>query len=230
MKNFTTTVRSVTVAALIGAAAVGLTSGIANAAHTTAGLYGDPAAATSYWVEQTLDDCSLMATADVVGQLTGHEPTEQEIVALAGATPSAHHDGPIYLPPPDLDDVDSGHGTDSRDLPILLAHYGIHATYTDDDVAGEIGVPTGMGALEDAVGGGHEVIAGVNAEMIWGTDGDRTQADHDLVVTGVDTEAGIVHLNDSGTEDGADEQVPIDLFEAAWQTSGHDMVITVETA
>ncbi len=229
-KSFTISIRSVTAAVLIGAAAVGLAGGIAHADDTSGGLYGDPDGATPYWVQQTLDDCSLMATADVVGQLTGHEPSEEEIVALAGATPSTHHDGPIYLPPPDPNDPDSGNGTDSEDLPILLAHYGLHAVYTDDDEAAEIGVPTGMPALEAALGAGHKVVAGVNAETIWNEEGDHTHADHDLVVTAIDTEAGIVHLNDSGTDEGADEQVPIDLFEAAWKTSGHDMVITLETA
>jgi hypothetical protein len=228
MKSFTISIRSITAAALIGAAAIGLAGGIANAADTP-GLHGDPETASSYWVQQSLDDCSLMATADVVGQLTGNQPSEQEIVDLAGATPSAHHDGPVYVPAP-ADNPDAGNGTDSRDLPILLSHYGIHAVYTDDDVAAEIGVPTGMTALENAVGEGHKVIAGVNAETIWDEEGDRTNADHDLVVTGIDTEAGIVHLNDSGTEDGADEQVSIAVFEAAWKTSGHDMVITLEAA
>jgi hypothetical protein len=229
MKRFTISIRSITAAALIGAAAVGLAGGIANAAETQGVLYGDPDTASSYWVQQSLDDCSLMATADVVGQLTGDQPSEQAIVGLAGATPSAHHDGPVYLPAP-ADNPDAGNGTDSRDLPILLSHYGIHAVYTDDDVAAQVGVPTGMTALEDAIADGHKVIAGVNAETIWDEEGDRTNADHDLVVTGIDTEAGIVHLNDSGTEDGADEQVPVDVFEAAWKTSGHDMVITLEVA
>ena len=227
MKSFTISIRSVSAAVLIGAAAVGLAGGIASA--DTPDLHGNPDDATSFFVEQHFDDCSLMATADVVGQLTGNQPTEDEIIALAGATPSAHHDGPIYLPAP-ADNPDGGDGTDSQDLPILLAHYGIRAVYTDDDVAAEIGVPTGMPALITALDQGSKVIAGVNAETIWNEEGDRTNADHDLVVTGVDTEAGIVHLNDSGTEDGADEQVPLDVFEAAWKTSGHDMVITLDVA
>ncbi|MDG4667578.1 hypothetical protein [Mycobacterium sp. 236(2023)] len=226
MKNSRLTVRSVTAAALIGAALAGFGGGVANAADNAPGLYGNPDQATKYWVRQTLDDCSLMATADVVGQLTGDQPSEDEIVALAGATPSAHHDGVIYLPPANPDDPDSGNGTDSHDLPILLAHYGIGAVYTDDDVADATGVPTGMDALEHVLGAGKKVIAGVNAETIWDEHGDRTIGDHDLVVTGVDTDARIVHLNDSGTDDGADEQVPIDVFETAWQASGHDMVIT----
>jgi hypothetical protein len=73
---------------------------------------------------------------------------------------------------------------------------------------------------------GGAVIVNLNAETIWDLDGDRTQADHALVVTGVDTDNGVVHLNDSGTDDGADEQVSIDTFTAAWQTSGNEMVVT----
>jgi len=221
MRNITVTARKVAAAALLGAAAIGLSGGIAHAE-----LYGEPDSAAQYWVHQSLDDCSLMATADVIGQLTDHQPDEAEIVGLASSTPSRHHDGVIYTPPSDPDDPDSGNGTNSRDIPILLAHYGIQSVYTDDDVAAGIGVPTGMAALEREIGAGHKVIAGVNAETIWNEDGDRTIGDHDLVVTAVDTDAGIVHLNDSGTDDGADEQVPLDIFEAAWQTSGHDMVIT----
>ncbi len=225
MTKFAHLLRSVVIAVLIGAAALGLSSGIAAAT-----VYGTPDTAGQYWVQQNLDDCSLMATADVVGQLTGRQPSEQEIVHLAGVTPSAHHDGPVYLPPSDPDDLDSGRGTDSRDLPILLAHYGIHSVYTDDDVADEVGVPTGLAAMADALAAGHKVIAGVNAETIWDIEGDRSIGNHDLVVTAIDTDAGVVHLNDSGTEDGADELVSIATFERAWQTSDHDMVVALRAA
>lgn len=225
MRKFYEMARAAVIAALIAAAALGLAGGIAAAT-----VYGDPVDAAGYWVQQNLDDCSLMATADVVGQLTGYQPSELEIVHLAGSTPSAHHDGPVYLPPSDPDDLDSGRGTDSRDLPLLLAHYGIRSIYTDDDVAEQVGVPTGLPALAAALAAGHKVIAGVNAETIWDVDGDRSVGNHDLVVTAIDTDAGVVHLNDSGTEDGADEQVSIATFERAWQTSDHDMVVALQAA
>jgi hypothetical protein len=47
-----------------------------------------------------------------------------------------------------------------------------------------------------------------------------------VVVTGVDTAAGVVHLNDSGSEDGRNEQVPIDLFTRSWDTSDDQMTVT----
>ena len=47
-----------------------------------------------------------------------------------------------------------------------------------------------------------------------------------MVVTGVDTAAGIVHLNDSGSEQGRDEQVPIDVFIRSWDGGDDQMTVT----
>jgi hypothetical protein len=166
-----------------------------------------------------------MSVADVVGQITGTTPTEEEIVGLAAGTASPTHPGSIYFPPENTDDPNSGQGTAADDLPVLLAHYGIHATLTDDDTAKAAGAPTGLAALEQDLATGHRVIAFVNSETIWDTDGDRSGPDHALVVTGVDTGKGVVHLNDSGTDDGRDEQVPLATFADAW----HDHVMVVTT-
>jgi hypothetical protein len=45
------------------------------------------------------------------------------------------------------------------------------------------------------------------------------QENHFVVVIGIDTKAGVVHLNDSGSKVGRDEHVSIATFEAAWNTS-----------
>ena len=81
-------------------------------------MYGDPSAAAPYWRQQNSSDCGEMAVADVVGQITGHEPTEQQITALAKSTPSTAAAGSIWNLPAN---------TDIRDLPVLLAHYRIKA-------------------------------------------------------------------------------------------------------
>ena len=47
-----------------------------------------------------------------------------------------------------------------------------------------------------------------------------------MVVTGVDTKAGVVHLNDSGSNTGRDEQVPLATFEKSWATSHNFAVAT----
>ncbi|OBI23142.1 hypothetical protein A5712_11690 [Mycobacterium sp. E2327] len=218
------------------AAAIGLGPAVVSA-HATpdpprgAGtLYGNPAAAAPFWRYQGYDDdCVEMAVADVVGELTGKPPSEQAIVKLAQATPSTVHAGPIYTKPKKRK---PGDGTSFDDEPALLAHYGIRATSTEEESAAKTGVPTGMSALEQDLAKGRKVIVGVNSEVIWRepvedkTPDGQPEANHAVVVTGVDTAAGIVHLNDSGSEEGRDEQVPIDVFARSWASSNDQMTVT----
>ncbi|WP_372517568.1 hypothetical protein [Mycobacterium florentinum] len=223
------------VAILTGAATLGLAVGTAQAtpgnAPSGAGIrYGDPTAAAPFWrYQQYDDDCVEMAVADVVGELTGAQPSEHEIVALARSTPSSVHPGPVYKKPTRHR---SGDGTSFDDEPTLLAHYGIRAVSTDRESAATTHVPTGMAALEQDLAKGRKVIAGVNAEVIWGDpveDKDshgNPLANHAVVVTGIDTAAGVVHLNDSGSEQGRDEQVPIDVFVRSWDGSDDQMTVT----
>jgi hypothetical protein len=76
------------------------------------------------------------------------------------------------------------------------------------------------------------VIVAVNSELIWRepvedkTPDGKPESNHAVVVTGVDTTAGIVHLNDSGSEDGRDERVPIDIFTRSWASSDDEMTVT----
>jgi hypothetical protein len=231
--------------ALAGAGAVlalGLAAGLALSLHTgTAAaaatrMYGDPAAAAPYWRMQSLDDCGLMAAADVIGQLTKREVSEREIVTMAQQLPSRTHRGPMYTLPKDAGDpTGAGYGTDPADLPTLLAQYRITGTFAsaDDD---DSGAETGMAALERYLAGGHKVIAGVNAELLWGIpvqtrdqSGNPT-ADHAVVVAGVDTATGKVHLNDSGNPNGRDETVALDVFAKSWATSGDQMIVTEQTS
>lgn len=235
MIRIATVARAVAIGVLTGAAALGSTVVVAQAApgNPPSGvgtLYGDPVAAAPFWrYQQYDDDCVEMAVADVVGELTGTQPSEHEIVVLAQSTPSSVHPGPIYNKPKKRK---SGDGTSFDDEPALLAHYGIRAVSTDKSSAASTHVPTGMVALEQVLTKGRKVIAGVNAEVIWGDpveDKDshgEPLANHAVVVTGVDTGAGIVHLNDSGSERGADEQVPIDVFTRSWDGSDEQMTVT----
>jgi hypothetical protein len=62
-------------------------------------MYGDPAAAAPYWRLQSSSDCAEMAVADVVGQVTHHELTEQQILDVAANTPARYiRDGSISPP------------------------------------------------------------------------------------------------------------------------------------
>lgn len=171
------------------------------------GMYGEPAVAAAFWREQHASDCGEMAVADVVGQTTGREPTEQQITALAENIPSTAKPGPIWEP--------TGF-TDIRDLPILLQHYGIRAD----------NVQTDIDSLKRKLGTGHKVIAILNAETIWKRPGKRDAGNHFVVVTGIDTRSGVVHLNDSAINTGRDEKVPIATFEEAWAPNYHSAIVT----
>ncbi|OBG27541.1 hypothetical protein [Mycobacterium sp. 852002-51057_SCH5723018] len=233
--------RTARIAGLAGAAALGmalgLAAGSAHAAPSTPDsprgqgtLYGEPAAAAPFWRYQGYDDdCVEMAVSDVVGERTGRQPSEQAVIKVAQSIPSTVHSGPIYTKP---NKRKPGSGTSFDDEPALLAHYGVHAVSTDRQRAAKTGVPTGTVALEQDLAKGHKVIVGVNSELIWGepvedkTSDGEPQADHAVVVTGIDTALGVVHLNDSGIEDGRDEQVPIDIFSRSWASSDEQMTVT----
>jgi hypothetical protein len=182
------------------------------------GIYGDPAKAAQYWGRQSYgNNCALMSVAGVVGQITGHMPDEEEIIELAKNTPSVTGDGKtVYAD-------ESGDGVITRDLPPLLVHYGIHATISNEDNG-----QAGLTALEHVLGAHHAVMIGVHAQTIW--DGAPPGKDnHELVVTGIDTVNNVAHLNDSGTDDGRDLQVPIDRFLSAWSADEYEMTVTTET-
>jgi hypothetical protein len=185
-------------------------------------VYGNPAAAAKYWRQQSLEDnCGLMAVADVVGEITGNQPTEEQMIMLAENTPSGTNPGPIYAPRNDPSHAGGNGGVEMADLVVLLDHFGIKSTmnWTARPET------TGMPALQQYLSNDRKIIAWVNSAVIWNTSDQRTKADHYLVVTGIDTNNQIVDLNDPGT-DHADEQVPAASFVTAWQTGEESIVVT----
>jgi hypothetical protein len=207
---FTGMTRTVGVATLLTAAAVGLAPG----AHADGQMYGDPEAAAPYWRYQHQQDCGLMAVADVIGQLNGREPSQIGMELRGIFTKSESHRGDVY----------HFDGTSPQDMVLLLQKHGIESDLTTGN---------SMGTLERDLAGGHKVIAALNAETIWNYpagNGDRTTPDHAVVVTGVDTGTNIVHVNDSGTPDGRNEQIPMATFSQAWTTSDDLLIVTQETS
>jgi hypothetical protein len=214
------TARAAAAATFVGLAALSGTSVVltAPAVAEPTGLYGDPAKAAQYWAQQSFgNNCVLMSVASVVGQITGQMPTEQQIIDVAKNTPSvAEHGKPVY------GDTE-GDGADTRDISVLLAHYGIHAT-TSDEAQGD----AALTALEAALGSRHAVLVPVSSGTIW--NGDKPKdGDHEVVVIGVDASNGKAHLNDSGAEDGRDEQVSIATFMKAWGGGDFEMTVSDET-
>ena len=205
--------RSATHAAGVATLFVAAAIGLAGVAHADGQMYGDPEAAAPYWRYQHQQDCGLMAVADVVGQLTGREPSQIGMELRGIFTKSESHRGDVY----------HFDGTSPQDMVLLLQKHGIQSDLTTGN---------SMGTLEQDLAGGHKVIAALNAETIWNYppgNGDRTRPDHAVVVTGVDTGTNIVHLNDSGTPNGRNEQIPMATFSQAWATSDDLLIVTQET-
>jgi Peptidase_C39 like family len=204
MTTFTAKIAAATrragLAAVLAAGAAATVVGFAGAAHAApaAGMYGNPAAAARHWQRQHESDCAEMSVADVVGEITGHEPTEQQIDAVAENTPSTVHPGAIHTPPG---------GTSLPDIPVLLAHYGIHST--DSHL-------NNLGALEQDLAEGRKVIVFVNNGALDNPAGKWVGAGHLVVVTGIDTRHRVVHLNNSIHVEGGNQQVSIATFEKAW--------------
>jgi predicted double-glycine peptidase len=197
-------------------------SGNSSPPPSPAGAYGNPAASAKYWIQQSLEDnCGLVSVAEVVGEITGQEPTEQQMISLGENTPSGTNPGPIYAPPNDPSHANGNGGIEMGDEVVLLQHFGIKSAMTDKTNPDQTGLP----ALQQYLTDNRKIIAWVNSAVIWNTSDQRTKADHFLVVTGIDTNNQIVHLNDPGA-DHADEQVPVANFTAAWETGGDSIVVT----
>ena len=210
-----TNVLSTRVAAALSAAAAAAVVGFAGTAHAApsytnsqAGMHGDPAAAAPFWHFQIAQyACGELAVADVIGQITGHEPSEEEVTTAAEHTPSDRHPGPIYTP---------CSRTSNDDLVVLLGHYGIQSGAFHSN----------LDLIEQDLDHGRRVIVGVNDKTLWNESGNRGPENHFVVVTGIDTNANVVHVNDSGTMTGRDEQVSIATFQQAWAASDNFAVVT----
>ena len=156
--NVATTARLGVLAVLVGAAVAAAVIGSDGPAHaapkapapnTNSGMHGDPAAAAAYWGYQQQDfDCAEMAVADVIGQISGHSPSEDEITGTAANIPSASHPGPIY----------TGGRTSNKDLVPLLAHYGVPADAVH---------PSTTDTLVRRLDQGRKMIVGVNDKILW---------------------------------------------------------------
>jgi hypothetical protein len=219
-------------ATVAGALALGLAAPAEAAAGT---MYGDPAAAARWWHRQKFDDCVIMASADLIGQITGREPSEDAIIKRAQSTPSTWHPGSIYIKPTNLSDPNSGQGTTFGDVPTLLKLYNVDAVASAEGHGAETGVPEGIEGLEQMLGSGHALLVSVNGELIWGTpvthkdkDGNPI-GDHAVVVTGIDTANNVVYINDSGDDEGRNEKIPMALFMRAWEASHEIVVVTTGT-
>ena len=192
------------------------------------GMYGDPVKNAQYWQAQSYENCVLMATTMVIGQLTGSMPTEEEINKLAMETQSVVDvDRKMYL-----GGEDRVHVQDA--VALLDRNYGITATITRYDK--EEGAKA-LDAMTMALASQKAVMVGLHAPTIWNAVENKPlpegvlTADHQVVILGVDRTKGIVYINDSGfSEEGKNMKVPLDVFMKAWQADDYETVVAERKA
>ena len=205
--------------------------------HELGAMIGHPDIAAHFEQPQSAPlDCEEAAVADVINEVTGTHLTDEQIAHEALHTHSAvPFDPQTHQPHPYV--YEPTKGTFLADAPKLLAAHGVHAVYTNDDLAhAGHGPATGIDALRHQLQAGHHVLTSVDAEKIWNSIGllpghiDPGHSDHVVEVTGIDDK--YVYLNDTGNEDpahphaGAGERVDIEVFRDAWALSHHEMVTT----
>ena len=202
------------------------------------GKYGNLANKV-WWVQQSYYNCTLMAAAMAVGQVTGTLPTESQMVALAKATDSVVYPGKkMYL----HENIEDGVNINDADV-LMQKNFGVTAVttrYGTYDASGRtITAATasdGQRALSDleaALASGKATMATVNSTVIWTAASDYSPSgtpnyvdlDHELVVIRVDLSNGQVYLNDSGTANGSGMKVPLGAFMNAWQSNDYELTI-----
>src|SRR5262249_1944389 len=122
--------------------------------------------------------------------------------------------GPIYA-------NDGSGGIEMADEVVLLQHFGIKSVMYWTTQPENTGLP----ALKRYLGDDRKIIAWVTSAVIWNISDQRTKADHFLVVTGIDADKELVHLNDPGP-DHADEKGSISTFMTAWKPGQESIVVT----
>ncbi|MGI9124947.1 MAG: hypothetical protein ACR2JM_09400, partial [Mycobacterium sp.] len=175
---------------------------------------------SKWWLRQTYENCTLMAGAMAVRQLTqSMKPTEKYMVDLAKSTNSVYSPGnKMYL------DENTPEGVANDDLVALMTtKLGVSVVTTKFGPTRQDGLKA-LTALEAALAQGKAAMVGVNADVIWtaaDTEASKTpsytSSNHVLVVIKVDAKAGMVYLNDSGPAEGQGMKVPLGALLSAWQ-------------
>ncbi|APE16803.1 hypothetical protein [Mycolicibacterium pallens] len=188
-------------------------------------IYGNLANA-QYWATQSAENCVLMATASVIGQLKGTMPTEQQIADQATSTQSVvDPTRKMYL----------GLTTDDRvaigDAEELLRLNGIDAT-TKTDYKKTQGL-IALHALERDLKAGKAIMVGVKADAIWNylhatppPGAVAEAADHEISVIAINATTRTVYINDSGMDKGG-VAVPLAVFMRAWQADSYETTSAV---
>lgn len=170
---------------------------------------GTPAKDMEVWQCQgNTNRCALFSQLFTIEQLTGQQIDIEEFTNKAVENGWFSEEG----------------GTTALNMDKMLTHYKVNHDMVFD---------ANMEQLESELNNGSKLIVSVDSGQIWyGDDNDifspATRADHALQVIGIDhsdPNNPMVILNDSGSPSGCGEMVPLDVFENAWATGDHQMIV-----
>lgn len=176
-------------------------------------MVGDPMQDAMHYHAQTYSDtCAIVSQQGILKQFN-IELTETDLRDYATAQG-------WYEP---------GGGTPLSDVGNLLEAAGIKTHRVID---------ASLSDIETELQSGHKVIVGLDANEVWTPErglnpfnwwrAELPDAGHAIWVTGVDREAGLVYMNDSGHYHGQARVVKIEDFRNAWQDFGNYYCATNE--
>lgn len=168
------------------------------------GVHGEPRADVEYHqVQPGPVDCLPTSVSMALSEITGTTVPADELVAMA---------------------TEEGFMTDSGmaagDAVTLFENYGVEAEATSGTVDD----------LRAALDAGEPVIVGIDSADVYSGGGGPfdpgMESGHAVVVTGIDNgPPGVLYINDPGFPDGAGVEIPLELFEDAWEDSENTMVV-----
>ena len=168
------------------------------------GVHGDPRADIEYHqVQPGPVDCLPTSVAMTISEATGTDVPAEDVVALANEHGFMGEGGMA------IDDAVT-----------LFEEYGLDTEVTAGTVDD----------LRAALDAGEPIIVGIDAADLYSGDGGALDqgmtSGHAVVVTGIDDgPPGYVYINDPGFPDGAGLEIPLEMFEDAWDDSDHALVV-----
>lgn len=195
------------------------------------GLIGDPYAKADYWFEQSYNGwCGPASISQFVAeyyQISDLNAVEASVVEVAMENGwLSYEEGTGF---------DGWSGMTTEHMALLMEELGIPA---------EIQTGADLGDLAQHLEEGHEILVTVDSSEVVAVDDGTGYAlfpddddtdggqgsDHALTVAGIDTDRGVVLLNNPGIPDGELYAVPLEDFEDAWADSGHTMIVATNPA
>jgi len=174
------------------------------------GISGDPAESMTYWECQgDTNRCALYSQKFVIEELN---PSVGEIDIEEFAEIAKEHGW----------FTEEG-GTTFLNMNNMLDYYGIE---------NEMSFHNSIDDIEECLNNGGKVIVSIDCHEIWyGEDNNifapESSSNHAVEVIGInrtDPNHPMVILNDSGTQNGRGEMVPLDVFEGAWEDGDCQMI------